>query len=265
MEFYKYYSLDNEYSWDALINEYFYFSSPSQLNDPFDCKVNLVWKGSFDDTLSWLSRKGYNVDEKSSIRKIHNLDIQLSNFDNEHYKAARDGIKVFSASTNPDSILMWSHYTHNHTGICVNFKTRYWNNEIGIKFRACNFPRKMIQDYPQGFLPLTKVKYQLNMPKPVNMIQNTEPGALDEFIYTKHNDWKYENEYRASIYFLDINNQKLKYHTDTIKEIIFGMDCSESYERDIMKIFNEKKRIDIKFKKALPLDNEYGIRIVDYP
>ncbi|OQY32011.1 MAG: hypothetical protein B6241_12355 [Spirochaetaceae bacterium 4572_59] len=266
MDFYKYYSLNSDFTWEALREDYFYFSSPSQLNDPFDCRVNLIWKGDESDTKKWLQKKDFkNKDIDMLAKHIHNYDIQLDDFTPEEYKAARDGIKIFSVTTNPENILMWSHYANNHTGICVKIKTIKWYGDIGVKFRACNFTRELVHDYPQGYIPFSEVKYKYEMPSAVNMLYiKDNDHALERFILTKHFDWSYEEEYRTTAFIHDIYDQKMKYHTDTIQEVIFGMDCSNDHKEYIIDIFKNKEKSKVVFKQAEPIKTEYGLNIVDY-
>ena len=60
MILYKYKNLSNsnnfEYTIDSLINKYLYFSRPSELNDPFDCQIQIDFETNDEEYEAWKSR-----------------------------------------------------------------------------------------------------------------------------------------------------------------------------------------------------------------
>ncbi|MBK9043202.1 MAG: DUF2971 domain-containing protein [Saprospiraceae bacterium] len=92
---YKYYSI-NEFTLDAILNNYFWFCDIEKLNDPLDGR--------------------YLHSEK--LLKKYNMPSKMNE---ELTKIFLWGVCSFT--TNNNNILMWSHYANNHKGICLEFIT----------------------------------------------------------------------------------------------------------------------------------------------
>ena len=95
----------------SLSENYLYFSTPQQLNDPFD------------------------VASESLEKQFKNLKLNKSNF------------KLCSLSQINDNKLMWSHYTQEYRGICVGYKFLYLPNYVGkskVKYQNTNLSEKDI-------------------------------------------------------------------------------------------------------------------------
>jgi len=68
--FYKY-SNTKDYSIDALKNKYMYFSRPSELNDPEDCRIPIELKSDDEHYRQWIShaKKLHKVITKNKAGK----------------------------------------------------------------------------------------------------------------------------------------------------------------------------------------------------
>ncbi|MBU0903419.1 MAG: DUF2971 domain-containing protein [Gammaproteobacteria bacterium] len=88
-----------------------YFPTPSKFNDPFElsAKVNI----STSPLLDQLSTR-----EKEEVQRIFRL--RTPEAVSEEW---RGKIGILCLTEDPLNILMWSHYAHNHTGICIGFDT----------------------------------------------------------------------------------------------------------------------------------------------
>lgn len=106
----------------SLSENYLYFSTPQQLNDPFD------------------------VASESLENQFKNLKLNKSDF------------KLCSLSQINDNKLMWSHYTQEHSGISVGYKFLYLPNYVGkskVKYQNTNLAEK---DIFNGILDYWTVK-----------------------------------------------------------------------------------------------------------
>lgn len=95
----------------SLSENYLYFSTPEQLNDPFD------------------------VASESLEKQFKNLKLNKSDF------------KLCSLSQINDNKLMWSHYTQEYSGICVGYKFLYLPSYVGkskVKYQNTNLAEKDI-------------------------------------------------------------------------------------------------------------------------
>ncbi len=121
----------------SLANDYLYFSSPDKLNDPFD------------------------VASESLENQFNNLEINKINF------------KTCSLSQNRNNKLMWSHYTDEHTGLCVGYKILYLPSYVG--------------------------KYEVEY-KNVNLDEKDIFKSIIDYWTVKSEDWEYEQEVRLLHY-----------------------------------------------------------------
>ncbi|HBC3902217.1 tetratricopeptide repeat protein [Vibrio harveyi] len=133
------YSPFNLNTLDSLINQYFYLPQKTQLNDPI---------------------------EMPAISKIGSEHLIDSDY------------RICSFSKNPNSMLMWSHYTENHQGIMVEYQFG-----SGIP-NACGIGR---------------VKYTNGEKRKIEQ----DKYIFNQYLLTKNKEWSYEEEVRLMSYKLD--------------------------------------------------------------
>lgn len=181
----------------SLTENYLYFSNPNQLNDPFD------------------------VASDSLEKKFKNLRLNKNDF------------KLCSLSQINTSKLMWSHYTQEHTGICVGYNFLYLPNYVGkdkVKYKNTNLDEKALFD---------------------NLI---------EYWTLKSEDWQYEKEVRLLHYG---DKQKIPYTFDVseaidkniialqIESITFGLNFqNEAILKPIISEIKTKQKREVKLFEA---------------
>ncbi|WIH83374.1 tetratricopeptide repeat protein [Brachyspira pilosicoli] len=145
-------------------------------------------------------------------------------------------INVISLSDINDSILMWSHYSNEHKGVCIEYDF----SNIDLKSLKGCF-RKVYYSDNIVFSNKNNLLIDDNM---------SPPEYSHDFLYLyhyKHNNWRYENEYKLIIY----NNKSKQLNiAPKIKSIYFGKECnSKEIQKIILSIqkFNYYK--DIKLYK----------------
>lgn len=146
---FKYYPF-NKFTLDALINGYFYLASAEQLNDPIELPYSNLTK-------------------------------------NREFVVLRPHFRLSSLSNNENSMLMWSHYAENHTGL-------------------------MIEYCFEGALPdgvgIEKVLY----PHVDERFMKKDKYLFNQYMLTKNKDWAYEKEVRLFGYKRDkVYYEKLTY------------------------------------------------------
>lgn len=173
MKLYKYYSFDSDKNFDTnlapLIKKSIRYSSPRLFNDLYDCKcVQKNLNGSITYDLS------------ETISKY----LQISCF-----------------SINPNSPIMWAHYASSHKGYILEYEVDLDNlikityEELKPKFfDISKIKNKLIELYPRVSTESNEF-FQLQE----KYIQEDEEyqSILKDSIFIKHNDWKYEEEYRS--------------------------------------------------------------------
>jgi hypothetical protein len=90
------------------------------------------------------------------------------------YEEFLKGTGVYCLSEKNDDILMWSHYSNGHKGLCIEFDAS--------------------QD-ETFFWEATKIVYQEEYPI-VNIMEIGKPEEFRKALLTKSNHWEYEQEWR---------------------------------------------------------------------
>lgn len=82
---------------DSIVNDYFYFSDITQLNDPLDILLPSI-----------IGEKEY-----------------------KYWDISKKDIKILSLSEVDNHTLMWSHYADDHKGLCISYKLNSLPEDIG--------------------------------------------------------------------------------------------------------------------------------------
>jgi len=109
---------------ESLDRSEIYFARPPQLNDPFDCQV---------DVAKALENATVRADPKARAN-LERLRAMDEFFEQLQADLKATGICSFSLKLN--NALMWAHYAHNHRGVCLLYKFSeaffYTDSIVGI-------------------------------------------------------------------------------------------------------------------------------------
>lgn len=195
-----------------------WFSNPLNFNDSFELKPNI---------------KQLVNDEKHPV-----VDMVSSHFNamkqahKFHYEAVYNilnNIGILSLSGNKDNLAMWAHYADNHKGLVLEFKKNHWF------FNDLKLP-----EYAKVLHQLEKVTY---IPKENRKSINSDEYFSKETFLTKSKDWKYEDEYRISVY-AETNDQYLdgicvKFPNDLLTGVYLGNRVEDETKDYILKLLNK--------------------------
>ena len=143
------------------------FTNATQLNDPFDCHPSLIDHES-------------NIDENSPWPKewlIGKEVLDATNLRNDTWLCSFS--KIF------DSMLMWSHYCRNHSGVCIGIDI-----EKSIESMPGWCGEILLKPFP------LEVQY-VDKLEPSYTFKPCEPNYHQ--LATKAKDWAYEQEVRLII------------------------------------------------------------------
>ncbi len=181
---YKYQPISPKWSLENLEKRQIWFQKPLDLNDPFDCKNNLVVKLErieVPELIDILRQEKPNMeafggkDKDLAIGMYQKavLDMSKKLFDSLALKYGNEtGVACFSRQK--DDLLMWSHYAESHQGYCLEFDTSF------DPFTRA-FPVKYYPDKPQlNLLEVYKNNKSMIMP----------------LLFSKAKCWRYEEEWR---------------------------------------------------------------------
>ena len=192
-KFYKYRSMSGDsLNWvekTVLQNEIF-FASASSFNDPFDLRPSFTLEASdsrrredylrlsrkFEPHLNERQRK-HDVDlVMSSSLSATNLADTTATIQALHNFQISNAIGVLCVSAKRDDILMWSHYSDSHRGVCLEFDGR-----------------GTLMEHAQ------KVQYS-HIRVPINPYDDDNEKAMSKALLTKSAQWSYEDEWRLIRY-----------------------------------------------------------------
>ncbi|SBT14476.1 DUF2971 domain-containing protein [Vibrio celticus] len=237
----------------AIINDAtMKFTDPIDFNDPFDCSPSYM-VGDFNELMK-INQEAYknagrdlNLSPAQRIQEKGKMKARLQKAleDGSWKRTLQNSIGICSMTTKPCNLLMWAHYSNNHTGIVFEFSNV--------------FP-KMV-DLKEFYLCAFHVNYELD--KPVANLSEAHYGT--DFL-TKGIDWEYEDEIRC------LNQEKKSgihdYRRDLLKSVILGARIDSDDEADIRKLVkevNQRENVSIIVYKAQMLDDKYKLIIPNHP
>lgn len=245
--FYKYLSCDmkDEHIRCLLIDSDFYLSSCIDFNDPFDTTANIIQTGNLKDLRK---RFGEIVDKKNpnSNKNLRENDVSRmmkKHADNpEAYKEIflkhTQAAGIFSLSTNPRDILMWSHYASNHKGMLLQFKL---TNDV------------------DSLLHALKMHYSMQYPS-LDITKSFE-GQFENIMMRKSKHWEYENEWRI----LRIGGARTfqPFKHEVLTSLVFGCKADDIFKKRVVNILNERESLgfsSIRILKAEMHESKYALK-----
>ena len=133
--FYKYRSWSDQFHKDLLLKNELYLSSPDRFNDPFDCTIPICFalldnKEKIHKYAGYFINKGRANQEnlertyaEEFEKMVYMLTHKVEDFQSLHFKIENAKQKkhfgIISLSKNWNNVLMWSHYSVNHSGYSV--------------------------------------------------------------------------------------------------------------------------------------------------
>ena len=156
---YKYFRGTNR-DWNSIIKPEIWLCQAGRFNDPFDCAFlyNCRSKEVYD------SKTEYELAVKEGLQQFER---------DKESKSIQEAVFIACFSEKCNSMLMWSHYSDEHRGICIEYNL----HELIEKYNC--FP----------------VIYSNKMPQRMTLDINNKK-ELYESILTKSKDWEYEAEWR---------------------------------------------------------------------
>ncbi len=212
---YKYRKVD-ENTLSIFINDEVYFSSVESFNDPFDGQLNL-----FDGLKAFVenSKELEPPDDYSEIKQI---------CDDANKDLANTG--VFSLSSTNNQVVMWSHYSDHHKGICIGFS----GEGLMEEFKSTRHPTcyDVLYDESKPFVKLLK-DYGASGLRPFDFLDADVFQILVEY---KHKDWDYEQEVRFLRNFVG----PVKINPNNIEAVIYGIRTPKKHKKLINNLLHSR-------------------------
>ncbi len=223
---------------EQLVHSRMYFPYRAQLNDPFDCNVDIIRaidhaiaKGACKD-VALLGR--FRRDEAVTQRFSKNVGEM--------------GIGSFSLTEN--ETLLWSHYANDHRGVALryDFPMSFLNDEDNILgVSAVSYEPNAISDWLAENAHLYSENHQEFI-----------TGLLKKVLMSKAPAWSYEQEARI----VRPETGLFDFPRETLTHVIFGLQTSQQDEELIRSLIG-KYYNSVKFGRAVQTDDDFGIGTVE--
>jgi len=220
-----------------IINNQVWLSEAKDFNDPFEIIQPLPL--NFDEFLinyKQLKRNdpALRIDSLSHDEELEAVKIRYKE-DPCMAPVILPKIKILCFSKLNNNILMWSHYTDAHKGLCFEFD---------------------VTEDATLFLETWEVKYTENYPQIKLKVTPTNYEGVTDCLATKYIDWGYEKEYRITKYLPDRNLHD--FNKKSLKSIIFGWKAEYEEIKTIQNlIINTKCYEHDVFKGAVKMPNSF--------
>ena len=222
-----------------------YFSSPSEFNDPFDCKLHYKSLGSREDLRRKqqdlykkfcpdLSRTERRERARADIKQV-DTDEFLQTMTNGLQRALND-VGVLCLSEFRNDVVMWSHYAASHAGLCLGFRVA-----ADASFFARAQPVCYSEEYPS-----------------IDMLNDLPQKQVEAFILTKAKGWTYEHEWRIVDH--DTGPGENAFISGALCEIVFGSKMEKSDRAFVRECIAERAQL-VKFYEAHPAAGTYALSI----
>lgn len=244
---YKYGSF-GRYSESLFSTGKVWFSPPTQLNDPFECRPWFTFTGGRDEIIESLRRdlkrqypsatdESINVQAESIVAEGRHRDpATWENLRQDVLRMLANKIGLFCLSARPDSILMWSHYGVHHTGFCIEF---------------------IATDDTPFFGTAQPVQYSEKFPV-VDFYKTPNDEQVDLIFLTKYIGWAYEQEWRV----IDHENGPglREYPVELLKSVTFGIRTPE-HDKEQVRSWVGRRGHPVALYQATQGHNRFAIEI----
>ena len=205
---------------DEIKNGYIYFSRPDQLNDPYDCFPGLIKMKDDPITIKKYIQKHYPGDSRAERRRQAK---ELAKTDGVHILEEINSnqiqnIGVGSFTINCSNLMMWSHYSDFHQGICMGY------NGTLDKDYFNSWPVKYVQK-DESF-----------------EVMEFDPSDHDQFakgmshlVSVKSFLWQMEYEQRI----IKVKSGKYKFAPNALEFIVLGSKISTEFQNEVLNAIHE--------------------------
>lgn len=248
---YKYRDWTNRNHRKLITKQEIYLPKPSEFNDPFDGNIPVRWDLLTYEECLEKNFEIINIAHKDKDQKLVREYAKKVTDDKTLWHPERLAkerpeqldkwnsiIGLLSLSSIPDNILMWSHYSFNHTGFVVGFDSD-----------------SLITDYEFDYLE--PMIYQKEYPI-ISGLDDTTNQFYKKFFY-KSDLWSYEEEWRISKN--HIKNRVIKINPETINKVIIGCCTDLKTTKEIIKLSKKHLGNQIQILKANKNENDFGLII----
>jgi hypothetical protein len=242
---------------DVLQSGLIAYPPPSSFNDPFEASPVYPADDPEAVTLAQqLRASGSTLDEsqREAIRaRIRDLDA-AHGARRLMLEQAATIVGVLSLSQTRENLLMWAHYTKQHTGFVIGFDINHpaWTD-------------MQRRQGPPG--EPTKIIYSADRPAPATMSAITP----EHIWYTKSSEWTYEQEWRFTrlvrtakkkLTVGDLEIPLFEFPKEAVSEVVLGCHASNWLEFELLELFRNAPYKNCKLLRAELDEHHFKLNIV---
>lgn len=232
---YKYQRI-SDLSLASLADASVWASIPRDFNDPFDCALQVCPAKLSPEILADLRARdlGLISEIESDMASAGLADTDIAERIEHTYRSAiedaftRACAEVLGAwgvvclCERHDDILMWSHYTDGHRGMCLEFDTKEepfsWSRPVSYVPRAPEVDPRLVLDHA-----------------------TSARTVLDPLILSKYEAWQYEREWRIV---MRRGAGPVKYYPRALRAVYFGAATAASQRSQVIQALSGR---DVRF------------------
>ncbi|MFP6797992.1 MAG: DUF2971 domain-containing protein [Pseudomonas sp.] len=210
LHFYKFRAI-NKWLIESIVNHTIFAPSPTDLNDPFDCQVDL--ERVFERAISLASGEKLKF-----IKSFHENNAFIDNWIKE---IGTKGVYSFSLINSEilSEPLMWSHYADEHRGVCMEYIVP--KEYIDETFMAKDHENRLLVGGSVEYQDDGFVECILNAPQDLEQFAT---ALLRKYLLTKSPSWHYEKEGRLVL----MKSGSINLPRGALRRVYFGLRSSES-------------------------------------
>lgn len=258
-----------------------YFSHPAAFNDPLECTVPVTIENYQLYRQNYLEYLGKIISERIGDRE-NSFDRSRRIHEACEYGMPIENCLVYCFTRCENNRLMWSHYADQNRGICLCYEFPDSNEELEqqiiwsdqIAFDSRHFGMQCLSR-PVVYERVRPSLHISNTSSPIEQWKFDNDYALIDAIFTKTEEWSYEQEWRLALVLplrcekafpagIDIGDYYSTLPKEWLKGIIFGLRLDENYCNRIRNIVDESGYVNVEYRKARMAHGEVGLIYESY-
>ena len=248
---------------ESLREGYLWLSKPSEFNDPFDCKIVIDYRLTPEELQQHVHvRDSGSSNKERRVIKLRGegqyafasrFAIDASDIDSGDPRSLALNIAKLAERSefldrtmglccfteDPRSILMWSHYAANHSGVCLRFRHRS-SSDLSEHCFPVQYRRSVWSCRSKADDPIAQARALIR-------------GSL-----IKSEVWRYEREWRVVAF----GSGKSHFDPKDLDGVILGVQISKRDRRAILSILRKKVYSHVELLQAYQHPLKYGVRIL---
>jgi hypothetical protein len=250
---------------------------PNQFNDPFEFTPNIICsnltrtakrmvkeKDGIREAYQSLKRAGQFKENFRRYRQMHKknqsalIQLAIKRIPSDLIKLQQSLLDVVSVhfgvlcmSKRRDSLLMWGHYCDKHRGIVIGFDDSH----------------PMFKQTP-GLHPVNYVRTRVRIDESAQNMNAEWLQRKEEFIFSKNDEWRYEEELRQLFMLSPLRKRALKngsagyfsvIPSEAIVNVTLGIRSSPELGKEIQSLLKNNNFSHVKFEKAILHQSDFAL------